>query len=63
LLASFKVVYRAAKCEESHFIRESFILSAAIDIVKTNPDESYPKELQKIPLSDKTVRRRRILDT
>jgi hypothetical protein len=47
LLASFKIVYRIAKCKQPHFTRERLILPAVTDIlvVEIMLGESYDKEL------------------
>jgi hypothetical protein len=50
LLASLKAAYRFAKCKKPHSNGESSVLPAAIDIVETMLNESYAKELRKVPL-------------
>jgi hypothetical protein len=46
LLTSYKVVYRIARCEKPYSNGESFVLSAAIDVIETIPAESYARELR-----------------
>jgi hypothetical protein len=59
LFASFKVVCRIAKCKRPHLTRESLVLPVAIYVAKIIMlNESYAKELQKIPPADNTMGRR-----
>ena len=58
LRASFEVSYRIAQCKKPHTIGENLILPAAIDMVRIMFGENEAQKLNKIPLSDNTVKRR-----
>jgi hypothetical protein len=51
------VIYKIASFEKPHLIGESFMLPAAIDMVKIMLGESYAKGISKIPLGDNSVGR------
>lgn len=56
--ASYLASYRIAKDGKPHTIGETLLLPAAMDMVQAVLGEKAAKEIQKIPLSNNTVKRR-----
>ena len=57
-LASFKFVYRIAKCKKQYIIAEELVLPAALDLVSTMIGASVAQKLKALPLSNSTICRR-----
>lgn len=55
LLASYKILYKIAKCKKLHTIGEELNFPASIEIVQTMFGDNFTKQLQCIPLSNDTV--------
>ena len=56
--ASFLDTQPIAQCKQPHTVTESFVASCCRETVWSMLGENYAKEIQKILLSDNTVRRR-----
>jgi hypothetical protein len=58
LEASYHISLRIAKSKKPHTIAENLVLPSIIDTIKIFFGEEKIKEIEKIPLSDNTIKRR-----